>query len=95
MSKFTMGLSVPMSAEQLASLGVSIAKTSHPVTRFAVANDIKLAEAIAMVHCDVDDFGRWNRAFSLLRSIRDEGRQEAAVEVLTDWAIPNTGSVNP
>lgn len=62
----------------------------------AIKYDRILAEAIAMVHCNVDDFNRWNRAFWLLRrSIRDKQKQDAALEVLLDWNIPNTGSVLP
>lgn len=60
----------------------------------AIANDMVLAEAIAMIYCNVDDFSRWNRAFDLVRGcIGDVGKQDAAIEVLIDWPIPNTGSV--
>lgn len=67
---------------------------SRTEKKIAIANDMKLAEAIAMIHCNVDDFGRWNRAFSLLRNgVGDKEKQEAAVDVLVDWPIPNVGSV--
>lgn len=64
---------------------IRLSKTSHPVTERAIKHDQLLAEAIAMIHCDVDDFSRWNKAFRVLRRIGNAEKHAAALDVILEW----------
>lgn len=56
----------------------------HMLTSNSVNNDKKLASAIAIIHTGTE-FARWQRAFRVLRKIRDEDKYAAAMDVILEW----------
>ena len=62
------------------------APNAHMLTKNAVNSDKKLASAIAIIHTGTE-FARWQRAFRVLRKIRDEDKYAAAMDVLLSWAV--------
>jgi len=63
---------------------ITSAPNAHMLTSNAVNNDKKLASAIAIIHTGTE-FARWQRAFRVLRKIRDDEKHAAALDVILEW----------